>query len=783
MAEVVGTQHRSPLGSWRTTTSQTTPAGDSRQRSQIAADLRLGLALSAVMVALTVALGGLITGAGWWLELILVSVVVLGVATGCRLVRLPRAVAPIASLVAFVFLVTALFAPGSAVLGFIPTPATATEFTQLINQARVSFYNQGVPADPLPEFLFLLVAAGGVIAWTADLLAVVLHRPAFVGVLVVAALSAPAALLDGGLSPLALVLCLVAYLLLLRADVRTTRGAGSETGASLAIATGAIVVALVIGTTAPGFQQVGRQAIPASGVLFGQGVSPLIDLGADLRRPLPVTVIDYTTTDATPAYLQMTTLDAFSGAVWRHQRSASTFFTSSTSISKTPGLTDKVKSTKVTTDVQVHNMTSEWLPAPYPVKSVAGLNGSWGWEQKDLTIAGYTATTVNQQYTVTSRDLKPTARQLRSAGTNYPGSVENDLLVPSSSPSIIAATARSVTAGAKTPYDKAVALQAYFHDGEFRYSLTAPKDGGYDGDTPGTIATFLEQKAGYCVHFAAAMTFMARDLGIPARIAVGYLPGTQTGVSGSKAVYSISSDDLHAWPELFFPGVGWVPFEPTVGRGTVPDYGTSTTTQTQTTTTSTATPSAGNGLKLDTNTPASTGTTDDPTATAISSSGSVAAVVLVVLALLLAPSIVRRRLRARRLASVGNGGGKVSTAWTELRASCLDLGLAVPATETPRVFAGRLRRTWDEAAGAVPDADARAAASAALDELIDAVERDRFAPRTGGYADPKLADDVTAVISAVAATAGWARRARALLVPVSLFEGRMRSPGAARFSS
>ena len=751
-------------------------------RAGRAGDLRLGLALLGVMVALTIALGGLISGAQWWLELILTSVVVLGVATACRLARLPRAVAPIAAFLALLFLVTALFAPGAALFGFIPLPDTFVEFAQLMRQARISFYSQGVPADPLPEFLFLLVASGGAIAFAADLLAVVLRRPAVVGILIVAALSAPAALLNGGISPLALVLCLVAYLLLLRADVLTTRSSAPETGASVAIAAGAIVVAVVIGTTAPGFQQIGRQAIPAAGVQFGEGVSPLIDLGADLRRPLPVTVINYTTTDPTPGYLQMTTLDMFSGAIWRHMRSTTTFFTSSTSISRVPGLSDTVKSSAVTTDVQIHNMTSDWLPAPYPVSRVTGLDGSWGWEQKDLTISGFTSTTVNQHYTVVSRELQPTARQLRSAGTDYPESVLNDLLVPSGSPSIIATTARRVTAGAATPYDKAVALQAYFHDGQFRYSLTAPKDGGYDGDTPGTIATFLEKKSGYCVHFAAAMTFMARELGIPARIAVGYLPGTQTGVAGSKATYSVSSDDLHAWPELYFPGIGWVPFEPTVGRGTVPDYQSSPTTTAAPDSTATSTAAAGKSLKLNTDVPASTGVIDDPATTAISSGTSVAAIALVVLALLLAPAIVRRRIRARRLTSVRDGGGQVRTAWMELRASCIDLGLAVPPTETPRVFAERLRRTWEQAPPGASGATARAAASDALHELIDAVERDRFAPGTGGYADPRLADEVATVVAALAATAGWARRARAMVAPASLFERRTRSAGAPRFS-
>ncbi len=744
------------------------------------AEATLSLALLAVMAALTAALAGLVSGGLWWLELMLASVLVLGVAAGCRAARLPRVLAPVLSLVALLLLVTVLFAPGTALLGVIPTPATATAFSHLVASARVSVYNQGVPADPLPEFLFLLVGAGGLIAWTCDLVAVVLRRPALVGIVVCAALIAPASLLDAGISPIALVACLVAYLLLLRVSTRVARGTGAEPAASLLIAAGAILVALVLGTTAPGFQQVGRQSIPAAGVLFGQGVSPLIDLGADLRRPLPVTVIDYTTTASSPGYLQMTTLDAFSGEVWRHTRSTSTFFSSSASIDRVPGLGPDVKTKKVVTDVQVLNMTSQWLPAPYPVARVSGLEGSWNWDHDDLTISGLTTSTADQRYTVTTRSVQPTARQLRSAGEDYPASVREDLLVPRNTPSVIRSTALSVTAGAATPYDKAVALQSYFHDGEFRYSLDAPKDGGYDGDTPGTIATFLRKKEGYCVHFAAAMAFMARELNIPARIAVGYLPGTEVGSSGGKTRYEVTSDDLHAWPELYFPGVGWVPFEPTVGRGSLPDYSIPAAATPVPTGSSSAQAAPDTRRVVPTDQPAATGGDADEVTSAFSSSSSVAAVALLILAALLTPAVLRRRQRARRLGGLRQGGGTVAAAWAEVRSSALDLGVAAPATETPREFARRLRRAWEDAPSAVPDAAVRDAASRALDELVAAIEQQRFGPPRPGWADPVLADDVTAVVGALAASAGPARRARALLVPVSLFERRRRGPSSVR---
>ena len=743
------------------------------------ADLRLSAAVLAMMVALAVAFGGLISGAVWWLELLLASVVVLGVAAGWRALRLPRGLAPVVSLVALVLLVTVMFAPHHAVLGIFPTAGTVSDFSELVARARIGVYNQGVPADPLPEFLFLITVAGGVIAWVGDVLAVVLRRPAFMGVVVAAALIAPASLLNGGISPLGLVLCVVAYLLLLRADVRAARGSFAETGTSLTIAAGAIVIALVIGTTAPGFQQVGRQAIPAAGVLFGEGVSPLIDLGADLRRPVPITVIDYSTTSSTPGYLQMTTLDEFSGAIWRHDPSKRSFFSSSASIGLAPGQAADVKTKKVATTIQVHNLTSSWLPAPYPVSRVTGLNGTWGWEADDLTIAAYTDTTVNQTYTVTTKTVEPTADQLRSAGRDYPESVLADLQVPSNSPAIIAATAREVTAGATTPYDKAVALQAYFHDGDFRYSLNAPKNGGYDGDTPGTIATFLEKKAGYCVHFAAAMTMMARILGIPARIAVGYLPGTETGVQGNRALYEVSSQDLHAWPELYFPGVGWTPFEPTVGRGTVPDY--EDVVPSTPVPTDSATPSSGlaHSNRLATDAPSATTSTSSGPSAAVTSSSSVAAVVLVLVGLVLTPALVRRRQRSRRLTELRGGESGASVAWAELRSAAIDLGLSVPDTETPRAFARRLRRTWEDAADGPPDARTRGEASAAISRLLAALERDRFGPHDDGWPDPGIADDVIAVETALAATAGWSRRARATMIPVSLLEGRLRAPSAA----
>src|SRR5690606_28719934 len=76
-------------------------------------------------------------------------------------------------------------------------------------------------------------------------------------------------------------------------------------------------------------------------------------------------------------------------------------------------------------------------------------------------------------------------------------------------------------------------------------------------------------RTGYCEQFSASMALMARSLGIPARVAVGFLSPERAGND-----WVFSAHDLHAWPELYFEGAGWVRFEPTPGSrsGGAPDY-------------------------------------------------------------------------------------------------------------------------------------------------------------------------------------------------------------------
>ena len=102
-----------------------------------------------------------------------------------------------------------------------------------------------------------------------------------------------------------------------------------------------------------------------------------------------------------------------------------------------------------------------------------------------------------------------------------------------------------------------LALQDWFR-ANFQYSLDVPQ-----GHSTSAVEAFLRQRIGYCEQFAGTFAAMARGLGIPARVAVGYTPGLLQP-DGSRSVLGKNS---HAWPEIWFDGLGWVGFEPTPGRG------------------------------------------------------------------------------------------------------------------------------------------------------------------------------------------------------------------------
>jgi transglutaminase-like putative cysteine protease len=145
--------------------------------------------------------------------------------------------------------------------------------------------------------------------------------------------------------------------------------------------------------------------------------------------------------------------------------------------------------------------------------------------------------------------------QLRAAGEVYPPSIRKSYLqLPPLDPRI-AALAVQVTAHAPTPYDKAMNLERYFHT-NFGYTLDLSGPPGKD-----PLSNFLfVRRAGHCEYFATAMTVMLRTLGIPSRLVNGFLTGEYNDVGSD---YIVRASDAHSWVEAYFPGYGWITFDPT----------------------------------------------------------------------------------------------------------------------------------------------------------------------------------------------------------------------------
>lgn len=122
--------------------------------------------------------------------------------------------------------------------------------------------------------------------------------------------------------------------------------------------------------------------------------------------------------------------------------------------------------------------------------------------------------------------------------------------------------ARNVVGNAKSPYAAATLLEAWFRDGkQFAYTEHPVEPLSFD---PPLVDFVLQTHRGYCQHYAGAMALMLRLLGIPARVAAGFTSGTWDAKSHE---WEVTDHEAHTWVEVYFPGYGWLPFDPTPGRG------------------------------------------------------------------------------------------------------------------------------------------------------------------------------------------------------------------------
>ena len=159
-------------------------------------------------------------------------------------------------------------------------------------------------------------------------------------------------------------------------------------------------------------------------------------------------------------------------------------------------------------------------------------------------------------YSITSTLSTASPQQLRQAGTDYPGWVSDRYLqLPNDQPDRVRQLARDITRGIFNPYDKAKAIEGYLHTLGYDQDIPAPP---YDAD--GVEHFIFELKRGYSEYFGSAMAVLLREVDIPARMVVGYTPREFDANAGH---WIVREADSHGWAEAYFPGYGWVEFEPT----------------------------------------------------------------------------------------------------------------------------------------------------------------------------------------------------------------------------
>ena len=303
--------------------------------------------------------------------------------------------------------------------------------------------------------------------------------------------------------------------------------------------------------------------------------NPLVSVQSSLRDQTEREV--FRVTSEAPAYWRTAVLDLFNGTDWwasyDYKRAGSNV---KPSVLSGSGRSD-ASGTLVRQDYVLGSVSLDWLPAAFEVSGVSQPENeayeiSFDSKTASLLLKTDEETAAGLAYSVESVIPSYSPELLSQASfDDYESSFSAELLsshldLPDDASPAVLALAEVVTQDAPTPFDKALALQNWFRS-EFTYDLNVARGHSID-----RIEDFLYFRRGYCEQFASTFAMMARGLGIPSRVAVGFTPGElQQEDEGAQTedaqTYIVRSRNYHSWPEVLIPGAGWVAMEPTPSRG------------------------------------------------------------------------------------------------------------------------------------------------------------------------------------------------------------------------
>ena len=700
----------------------------------------------------------------------LVVLVLAGATVGLRRARLTAG---------FVFaaqaglLVVLLFVLSS----FVPNPGVPwyAHYLELWVQGIEHMQTSVAPMAANPGVKIIFVSVIGVLFLLTDLLVSGLDRPAWGIMPPGAAFAVPALGLPTDTWISAFGCLAVGYLGILVADAlnrtgRWTRGLSRDSadgyGSAQVVwrAAGLIGVPALIATAVLGMA---LPTLTVPGLSLGNGPGgngplqlsdPTLDLRRNLKQGENSVVLRYTSDRPGGLYLRMASLPSFDAGGWSNVQMR---LESGTRLSVIPGVSGEPGDLRTTT-VSILDFGSEYLPLPWAPRSVQ-VSGNWAYDPNSLVMlaVGRTGNRTdairNLGYTVESRDLEPSSSTLARAVAGTPPDESTTAEVPPDLPNDLIKLTRDVTKNADTDAEKAWAIQQFLRSSKFTYSTDPQPGSGYLA-----LQNFLlRDRTGYCEQFATSMAMMARIVGIPSRVAVGFLPGKRV----QDNTWEVSIHDMHAWPELFFAGQGWVRFEPTPATqtGTAPSW---TLPQSDSSTDDeTAAPSDEPSVNTSDEAAAPSAEASTDPSQVDSETGSpwgrsllVTGIALLLLAVLAAPATVRVRRRAARLAGDSAPEEQVEDAWAELRDTVIDYGGTWPPG-SPRTI------------GSVVGKKLEPPESEAIGRVAVLVERGRYA-RTLDADDLGEVSNLPAVTHqlrrGLAPTSRW-RRLIANLLPKSLF--------------
>lgn len=521
-----------------------------------------------VLLAMTLAavsMTAVFTDTVWLVQVLAMTAVVLLTGAVFRAVPALRAtgMTVIAQFVVAALAAVYLCVPETLTAGVVPSGSSFGQLFAQLSSGIDDIYSTTAPAQSTPGFRTILTVGFGLITMLIDGLVSDIRAPKVAGILLLLVYIIPVLLAPRELRWWHFAVIAAAFLLLM---LSSYVGSVHLRSPATAITAGALALALGVGLPVllPDIAVRPDQPVNTQGDLTV--INPFLDLKQDLNTDDDSMAFTYTTDDPLAPPIRLTSVSDFDGTTWMPAEfDLDPFAVAVDGMPSAPGVSADTRTAERRTDISIVDLDQQHLPAPYAPQSVDGVSRRWIYDAQTLTIVGNGEITAGAQYGVDYLSVEPTAEALRAAGPVSATEFEDLLALPQDTPQIIADTADQVTAGSENEWEKAVALQEYFHSGEFTYSTDAPEDASGD-----VLADFLEDKQGYCVQFSGAMTAMARSLGIPARIGVGFTGGTPTG----EGAYEVRINQAHAWPELWFEGTGWVRFEPTPGgpAGTPPPW-------------------------------------------------------------------------------------------------------------------------------------------------------------------------------------------------------------------